>query len=91
MDDSSSSYFLHSGNHPGLTVGSHPLTRSNYNSWSRAVLTALTAKNKVSFIDGSLPHPTHDDLLFGAWNRCNSMVTSWILNSVSHEIADSLL
>ena len=30
-------------------------------------------------------------MMFGTWNRCNSMVTSWILNSVSHEIADCLL
>ena len=91
MDDSSSLYFLYNGDHPGLTLGSHMLIGSNYNSWSQTVLTVLTMKNKVSFIDGSLPSPTHNDLLFGAWNPCNSMVTSWILNSVSHEIANSLL
>ena len=70
VDDSSSLYYLHSGDHLGLTLGSHPLIGSNYNSWSRAVLTALTAKNKVSFIDGSLPRPTHDDLLFFPMLAC---------------------
>ena len=52
---------------------------------------ALTAKNKISFIDGSIPCPESDDLLFGTWIRCNSMVISWILNSVHKDIADSLL
>ena len=36
----------------------------------RALLMALTAKNKISFVDGSISHPSPDDQLFGAWNRC---------------------
>ncbi|KAL5582411.1 hypothetical protein UlMin_014853 [Ulmus minor] len=52
---------------------------------------ALNAKNKLTFVDGSLSWPTATDLLAGPWSRCNSMVISWILNSVSKEIADSLL
>ncbi|XP_061347818.1 uncharacterized protein LOC133293288 [Gastrolobium bilobum] len=52
---------------------------------------ALTAKNKSTFVDGSLTRPSPDHLLFGAWNRCNSMVISWLLNSVSKDIADSLM
>ncbi|XP_075486495.1 uncharacterized protein LOC142526116 [Primulina tabacum] len=35
--------------------------------------------------------PKPNDLMYGAWNRSNSMVISWILNSVSREISDSLL
>ncbi|XP_061351052.1 uncharacterized protein LOC133296119 [Gastrolobium bilobum] len=91
MDDSSSLYFLQSGDHPGLILVSHTLSGSNFHSWRRAMLLALTAKNKLSFIDGSLLRPPPTDLLFSAWIRCNSMVISWILNSVSKDIADSLL
>ena len=53
--------------------------------------TALTARNKIAFIDGTLPRPDSGHLLYNAWIRYNSMVTSWILNSVSKEIVDSLL
>ena len=53
--------------------------------------TALTAMNKIAFIDGTLPRPDSGHLLYNAWIRYNSMVTSWILNSVSKEIVDSLL
>ena len=52
---------------------------------------ALIVKNKIGFVDGTIPRATQTDLLFNAWNRCNSMVTSWIINSVSKDIVDSLM
>ncbi len=55
------------------------------------MLKALNAKNKLGFMDGSIPRPLVSDLLFGVWSRCNSMVTSWLLNSISKYIAESLL
>ncbi|XP_073022626.1 uncharacterized protein [Primulina eburnea] len=90
-EDSSSPFYLQNGDHPGLVLVTHPLTGTNYNTWSRAISMALTAKNKLVFVDGAYLRPPMDDLLYGAWNRCNSMVISWLLNSVSREISDSLL
>ncbi|KZV39447.1 hypothetical protein F511_13438 [Dorcoceras hygrometricum] len=55
------------------------------------MIVALTTKNKLGFIDNSIDQPRPDDLLYGSWTRCNSMVISWILNSVSRDIADSLM
>ncbi|XP_075486345.1 uncharacterized protein LOC142525948 [Primulina tabacum] len=52
---------------------------------------ALTAKNKLGFVDNSIQRPHSDDLLYDAWLRCNSTVISWILNSVAKEIPDSLM
>lgn len=91
MEDSTSPYFLHHGDHPGLSLVSHQLVGPNYNTWSRAMVMALTAKNKVGFVNGSILRPDPDDLLYSAWIRCNSMVISWILNAVTRDIADSLL
>ena len=53
------------------------------------MITALTAKTKAAFVDGSISSPNSGYLLFGAWTRCNSMVIFWILNVVSREIVDS--
>lgn len=86
-----SPFFLHSADHPGLTIVVHTLDGTNYNSWSIAMKISLEAKNKLSFVDGSLPRPSVDDSLFKIWSRCNSMVKSWILNVVSKEIYDSIL
>ncbi|RVW51959.1 Retrovirus-related Pol polyprotein from transposon TNT 1-94 [Vitis vinifera] len=54
VEDSSSPYFLHNGDHPGLNLVSNLLTGANYHTWRRAMLMALTAKNKVGFVDDSL-------------------------------------
>lgn len=91
VDDSSSPFHLHNGEHPSLSLISEILVGSNYNSWSRSLMTALKARNKVPFIDGSLPAPDSTDLLFGAWERCNSTVIAWLRNTVDSEIGRSLL
>ncbi|CAN1254590.1 hypothetical protein LINPERPRIM_LOCUS8701, partial [Linum perenne] len=52
---------------------------------------ALSIKNKLQFIDSSLPIPDLTDSNYSAWNRCNFAVLSWILNSVSDDIAQSLM
>lgn len=52
---------------------------------------ALNAKNKLGFVDGSIPQPLVDDLNAHSWSHCNSIVITWLLNAVSEEIADSFL
>jgi hypothetical protein len=53
---------------------------------------ALGAKMKLDFIDGTLPVLVDAfDPSFRAWNRCNQLVSSWILNSVSESIAQSVV
>ncbi|XP_075481129.1 uncharacterized protein LOC142521842 [Primulina tabacum] len=73
IEDSSSPYYLHNGDHPGLNLVSHALTGTNYDTWNRALSMALTAKNKLGFVDGSFSRPPTDDLMYGSWLRCNSM------------------
>jgi hypothetical protein len=90
--DSSNPFFLHHGNSPGAMIVSKPLNGENYNSWKRAMMMALSAKNKLSFVNGTLPKPSNlYDSQGLAWTRCNNMVLSWLLNSVSTEIANSII
>ena len=91
VENSSSPYFLHNGDHLGLTLVSNPLNGANYHTWCCDMLMALTTKNKVGFVDDTIPRPMSNDLIFGDWNRCNSMISSGIINSITREIADSLL
>jgi len=89
--DSSNPLYLHNGDNPEIPLVSQSLTRDNYYTWSRSMLMALTAKNKVLFINGGLPKldPSSPDFL--PWMRCNNMVLSWIINSVSKEIGVSII
>ncbi|KAJ0541120.1 putative transcription factor interactor and regulator CCHC(Zn) family [Helianthus annuus] len=47
---------------------------------------ALQVKNKIGFVDGSCIRSKTDEVLGRQWDRCNSIVLSWILNSVSEEL-----
>jgi cytochrome b subunit of formate dehydrogenase len=47
------------------------------------MIRAFGAKNKLKFVDGSMDVPDEDDLNRSAWERCNHLVQSWIINSVS--------
>jgi len=49
-----SPYYLHLGENPATALVSPVLDSSNYNLWSRSMLTALSVKNKVEFVDGSI-------------------------------------
>ena len=93
VDDPLSPFFLHYSDSPGLVLVSQQLTGDNYPSWTRAMIIALmSVKNKLGFIDGSISRPDGTDSnLLSSWTRNNSIVISWILNSVSKEIAASIL
>ena len=73
---------------------SQPLVSEIYPTWAKSMQIALSAKNKLGFIDGTLtlsPIMAKSPLLVQAWTRCNNMVVSWILNSVSPKILASVV
>lgn len=53
---------------------------------------ALSAKNKFCYVDGSFPRPNGTDpFLLSSWRRNDSVVISWLLNSVSKDIVASII
>ncbi|GMI69096.1 hypothetical protein HRI_000578900 [Hibiscus trionum] len=85
-------YYLHQSDSPGMILVTQQLGTDNYNSWRRSMLMALSAKNKIGFIDGSISAPAVTQVAtYSAWKRANDLVNSWILNSVSKDIAASLI
>ncbi|KAI3781074.1 hypothetical protein L2E82_11073 [Cichorium intybus] len=88
--DQSDPLYLHPSDHPGLILVSTPFDGNGFGAWKRYVSIALSARNKLSFIEGTdKPQPT--DPRYGAWRRCNDMIISWMLNSLSRDIAESVL
>jgi len=88
---SESYMYLHPGESPAVSLVSPVLDSTNYHSWSRSMLTVLSAKNKLQFINGFAVEPDKDDSIHNAWTRCNDMVVSWIIHSVSPQIRHSIL
>ncbi|KAL0288541.1 UNVERIFIED_CONTAM: hypothetical protein Scaly_2727500 [Sesamum calycinum] len=73
-----------------MSLVSVPLDGNNY-FWVRAIKFALGAKQKPGFIDGSCHKPTNDKNEIEQWQRTDCMVVSWILNSISKDIAEAFL
>ncbi|XP_074360290.1 uncharacterized protein LOC141700410 [Apium graveolens] len=67
------------------------LNGENYINWSRGVKMALGAKNKLGFIDGSLPKLTNESPDFNKWIRNDYMVISWLTSSMDQVISDSFI
>ena len=90
-DSIHSPFHLTNGDNPGLSIISEVLDGTNNDNWSIALKIALDTKNKLVFIDGSVPRPIESHPHSRIWSRCNSMVKSWILNTVSKKIYKSIL
>ncbi|WVZ08815.1 hypothetical protein V8G54_022161 [Vigna mungo] len=84
-------YYLHPRENPGLTLIFQILNETNYSSWSRSMRRALLSKNKVKFIDVSIKKPKRTEELFDSWERCNMMALSWIIRTLSPQIAESVI
>ncbi|KAL2226638.1 UNVERIFIED_CONTAM: Retrovirus-related Pol polyprotein from transposon RE1 [Sesamum indicum] len=82
---------LHGPDHPGMVLVTAALTGNNYLNWSFRIKRALRAKMKIGFIDGSSVKPHASDPHFEQWIRVDSMVTTWILNSISREIVEAFM
>lgn len=62
IDDSCSPFFLSNSDHPSLSLVSYQLIGENYNTRRRTIIMALTAKNKVGFVNGIVLKPDSTDL-----------------------------
>src|ERR1044072_3520330 len=89
--DPLSPFYVHPGDGPSTVTVTPPLTSSNYQTWMRSMRRALITKNKFRLVDGSIQIPNEGDPNFYAWQRCNNLVHTWIMNSISPAIAQNLV
>ncbi|XP_069152949.1 uncharacterized protein [Solanum lycopersicum] len=88
--DASQPLYMHPSESAGSAIILVIFDGAGYRSWRRGVLRALSVKNKVGFVNGKVQKPTENSPTFAQWERCDDIVTSWILNSLSKDLADSL-
>ncbi|XP_060182435.1 uncharacterized protein LOC132612115 [Lycium barbarum] len=88
--DASSPLYMHPLESAGAMLVPVQFNGIGYRSWRRGVLRALSVKNKLGFINGECKKPEFASPQHRQWERCDDIVTSWILNSLSKEIADSV-
>ncbi|KAL7604497.1 uncharacterized protein LOC111878599 [Lactuca sativa] len=89
--DITSPFFLTPADHPGQKfVGENLLHDGNYSDWQNEMTNALFAKNKMGFVDGTMPMPKEDSDELMNWRRCNAMVRGWLVSSMEKEIKISV-
>ena len=85
-------FFLPANENPGLMLTLQPLTGpDNYMSWARSVFLALSSRNKFGFVDGLITEPDSSSPLYNSWSRCNTIVLSWLTNSLSLDLKASVM
>ncbi|GJX45393.1 cysteine-rich receptor-like protein kinase 8 [Tanacetum coccineum] len=83
--------YLHPNDHPGLILISKKLTGSdNYSTWKRSMMIALNAINKYKIVTGEYREPSTQSNTRALWERTNDIIISWILNTISDQISNSL-
>lgn len=88
--DSNHVDFLQSSDASGISLVNVVFDGRGFQGWKRSILIALSAKNKLGFINGACLAP---DLIFKKyqpWSRTNHMVTARLINSLYKDIGDSV-
>lgn len=84
--------YLHPSDTPGCILIPQQLTGiENYAAWNNSKKVALLAKNILGFIDGSCRKKHYKGDLVHEWDRCNTFILLWIINSVSRELENGLM
>ncbi|XP_070039813.1 uncharacterized protein [Nicotiana tomentosiformis] len=79
--------YVHPSDVLGTSLVSTPFDGTCYGSRRRTVLVALSIRNKIDFITGTSGRLPTRSPLATQWQRCNDLVISWLINSLSKEIA----
>ncbi|XP_074342046.1 uncharacterized protein LOC141679441 [Apium graveolens] len=89
--DPTSIYFIHPSDSSSTQLVSVKFNENGFSNWKRSMILTLSAKNKLGFVDGSIEKPEATTTEFKAWERCNDLVSSWIIFNLDDTIAKSVL
>ena len=90
--DSVNPFYLSSSDNNTVQLVSQKLIGGrNYFPWVRSMIITLTSRHKTGFVDGTIAELNSDLSQFVLWTRCNMTVLSWIINSISPNIASSIM
>ena len=68
---------------------SYRLNGQNYLQWSQVVKTFLKGKGKLSHLMGT--GPAAEDATFAKWDEEDSMIMSWLWNSMTPEVSQTCM
>ncbi|BAA97099.1 retroelement pol polyprotein-like [Arabidopsis thaliana] len=84
-----SPYGITASDNPGALISSVILKEDNYSEWAEELMNSLQAKQKLGFLDGTIPKPTTEPAL-SSWKAANSMIIGWIRTSIDPTIRSTV-
>ena len=75
---------------PGLTITQVQLKGDNYDEWARSIRTALRARKKFGFVDGTIKQPDEKSGDLEDWWTINSLLVSWIRNTIEPTLRSTI-
>ena len=85
-----SHFYIHPSDTTIIKLVPEPFNGTGFIDWKRSIMLSLSPKNKLCFIDGSLPEPPLNHINHAAWHKCNDMVKNWLHCSLVKNIAKSV-
>ncbi|XP_010536310.1 PREDICTED: uncharacterized protein LOC104811346, partial [Tarenaya hassleriana] len=85
-----SPYDITANDNPGNLISHTLLKEHNYSDWSRDIRTALRSRKKFGFVDGSIPRPSPDSEDLDDWWTINSLIVSWIRNTIDASLRPNI-
>lgn len=87
--NSSSPHYIHAFEYPRQMHVNDVLTNINYGGWLQEIKNFLFAKNKMSFVDGSIKKLDETSDQYMEWMRCDIMIKGWLATSMEKDIRSS--
>lgn len=74
-----------------LHITGHKLNGQNFIQWERSVRIFLQGKGKEGYISGDPKQPEQEGPNLKKWQLENSLVMSWLLNTMTNEIGENFM
>nr|GEV43049.1 retrovirus-related Pol polyprotein from transposon TNT 1-94 [Tanacetum cinerariifolium] len=88
--DTSSPYYLHPSDHPGMNICQVVLKGENFQEWERYMCNAFRAKRKLGFLDGVIKKPDDKSVKIEDCWSVNSMLLAWLFNFIEPNLRSSI-
>lgn len=87
----SPSITLNTESFQNISITSHKLNGNNFLQWSQSVKLFIRGRGKFGYLSGTTTKPAEEDEEFERWEAENSMIMSWLINSMDPSVGRTYL
>lgn len=74
-----------------VQITSIRLNGDNFLRWSQSVRMYIRGRGKIGYLTGDKKTPTPQDPTYATWDAENSMVMTWLVNSMDEDISSNYM